>query len=197
LEVRQFSAGGRGTTYKVQMTEEQAIENRDALAKSIYYNLFDWLVRKLNKQLSGTLPEERFIGVLDIYGFEVGTILSSSLQLFAQPTPPRTTDLRTRWVSKRTVFLFLCLLIPLTLGLRFFKRTLLNNFVLIMQMKNYINNSIKICLNQNRKNIPKKVYHGLKLTGKIMPVSTPYPFSSFEPSQKHMSHLLLFRFEPN
>ena len=33
LTARQFSAAGRGTAYKLPLTYDQAIENRDALAK--------------------------------------------------------------------------------------------------------------------------------------------------------------------
>lgn len=53
-------------------TVEQACDKRDALAKAIYSNLFTWLVFCLNDtiQPKGQKPFG-FIGVLDIYGFEV------------------------------------------------------------------------------------------------------------------------------
>ncbi len=45
---------------------------RDALAKSIYSNLFDWLVQRLNKKLSSkTGGRKMVVGILDIYGFEI------------------------------------------------------------------------------------------------------------------------------
>jgi myosin-1 len=45
---------------------------RDALAKSIYSKLFDWLVERINKKLSCTTPGKKLvIGILDIYGFEI------------------------------------------------------------------------------------------------------------------------------
>ncbi|KAG5462128.1 MAG: P-loop containing nucleoside triphosphate hydrolase protein, partial [Olpidium bornovanus] len=46
---------------------------RDAVAKYIYANIFDWLVRIVNSSLSligGQEKASTFIGVLDIYGFE-------------------------------------------------------------------------------------------------------------------------------
>ncbi|KAJ3702510.1 hypothetical protein LUZ61_006215 [Rhynchospora tenuis] len=47
-----------------------AVTGRDALAKTVYARLFDWLVENINKSI-GQDPDCRFqIGVLDIYGFE-------------------------------------------------------------------------------------------------------------------------------
>ena len=40
-----------------------------ALAKSIYGKLFDWLVKHINSATAG--KKGRFIGVLDIFGFEI------------------------------------------------------------------------------------------------------------------------------
>ena len=49
----------------------QAIDTRDALAKSIYSCLFDWLVEQINKSLAvGKRRTGRSISILDIYGFE-------------------------------------------------------------------------------------------------------------------------------
>lgn len=49
----------------------QAIDTRDALARSIYASLFDWLVEQINKSLEvGKLFAGRSINILDIYGFE-------------------------------------------------------------------------------------------------------------------------------
>lgn len=42
---------------------------RDTLAKYIYDRIFNWIIKKLNQGLKGT--EGSFIGILDIYGFEV------------------------------------------------------------------------------------------------------------------------------
>ncbi|KAK6912879.1 Myosin head, motor domain [Dillenia turbinata] len=47
-----------------------AVSSRDALAKTVYARLFDWLVEKINRSV-GQDPDSRIqIGVLDIYGFE-------------------------------------------------------------------------------------------------------------------------------
>lgn len=49
----------------------QATDSRDALAKAIYSNLFDWLVGRVNNSLEvGKTLTGRSISILDIYGFE-------------------------------------------------------------------------------------------------------------------------------
>jgi len=52
------------------MTVEQAIGARDALAKHIYAELFNWIVTNINNSLQSPSKAHCFIGVLDIYGFE-------------------------------------------------------------------------------------------------------------------------------
>ena len=53
----------------------QSITARDSLAKSLYSRLFDWIVNIINSTLSlsssSSSSHSSFIGVLDIYGFEV------------------------------------------------------------------------------------------------------------------------------
>ncbi|XP_022715197.1 myosin-17-like isoform X3 [Durio zibethinus] len=49
---------------------ENAIASRDALAKTIYSRLFDWLVDKINISIGQDPNSKSIIGVLDIYGFE-------------------------------------------------------------------------------------------------------------------------------
>lgn len=44
---------------------------RDALAKSLYDRLFVWLVKRLNESLSPLTPSPNYIGLLDIFGFEL------------------------------------------------------------------------------------------------------------------------------
>lgn len=49
----------------------QAVATRDALAKAIYSNLFDWIVERINKSLKSRQATTNTIGILDIYGFEI------------------------------------------------------------------------------------------------------------------------------
>lgn len=49
----------------------QAIDTREALAKSMYSSLFDWLVEQINKSLEvGKCYAGQSISILDIFGFE-------------------------------------------------------------------------------------------------------------------------------
>ncbi|XP_067654116.1 unconventional myosin-Va-like isoform X2 [Haliotis asinina] len=55
------------------LTESQASFARDALAKHIYSQMFDWIVSHVNNVLRNSVKTKaklNFIGVLDIYGFE-------------------------------------------------------------------------------------------------------------------------------
>lgn len=63
------AAGNKGTVLRKPLKIWEAVATRDALAKSIYARLFDWLVARINQSLpfSGS---ETYIGVLDIAGFE-------------------------------------------------------------------------------------------------------------------------------
>jgi myosin-1 len=74
MEVRtmetQAGVGKRGSSYRVPLNYVQATATRDALAKGVYSRLFDWIVARLNKALIAQKPD-LWIGVLDIYGFEV------------------------------------------------------------------------------------------------------------------------------
>ncbi|XP_018338220.1 PREDICTED: unconventional myosin-Va isoform X2 [Trachymyrmex septentrionalis] len=58
------------------MTVEQANGARDALAKHIYAELFNWIVTNINISLQSPSQPHCFIGVLDIYGFETFEINS-------------------------------------------------------------------------------------------------------------------------
>ncbi|XP_031750785.1 unconventional myosin-Vb isoform X2 [Xenopus tropicalis] len=63
-------------TYVKTMSAEQAVNARNALAKHIYAQLFNWIVQHVNKALHTTIKQHSFIGVLDIYGFETFEINS-------------------------------------------------------------------------------------------------------------------------
>ncbi|KAL2541297.1 Myosin-1 [Abeliophyllum distichum] len=69
LSTRNMSIRNENIVQK--LTQSQAIDTRDALAKSIYSCLFDWLVEQINKSLAvGKRRTGRSISILDIYGFE-------------------------------------------------------------------------------------------------------------------------------
>ena len=55
----------------VNFNQAQAKAVRDALAKAIYFNLFDWIVEKVNVSLTSRGAEQNSVGILDIYGFEI------------------------------------------------------------------------------------------------------------------------------
>ena len=64
--------GGRMSTYNVPQNIEQACYARDAVAKSVYTRVFDWLIVKINEALAkNKAPYRTVIGVLDIFGFEI------------------------------------------------------------------------------------------------------------------------------
>jgi myosin-1 len=65
----------RQSDIRMTLNREQACGTRDALAKSLYSRMFDWLVQEINiamKRLQGTNQDQILnLGVLDIYGFEI------------------------------------------------------------------------------------------------------------------------------
>lgn len=44
---------------------------RDSWAKETYERLFNWIIEKLNNTLIAKQEKNKYIGLLDIYGFEV------------------------------------------------------------------------------------------------------------------------------
>lgn len=61
-------------TTVIPLNELKARESRDSLAKFLYGELFDWLVARINEALAGAPApgaSMQFIGVLDIFGFEI------------------------------------------------------------------------------------------------------------------------------
>lgn len=64
----------RGSTIVTFLNEAKARESLDSLAKFLYGELFDWLVTRINETLAGAPTggaAMQFIGVLDIFGFEI------------------------------------------------------------------------------------------------------------------------------
>lgn len=72
LRIVETARGGRrGSTYEVPLNNTQALAVRDALAKALYNNLFDWIVERVNVSLKTRGAVSQTIGILDIYGFEI------------------------------------------------------------------------------------------------------------------------------
>lgn len=72
LRIVETSRGGRrGSVYEVPLNPTQASAVRDALAKAIYFNLFDWIVDRVNASLKARGSIGNSVGILDIYGFEI------------------------------------------------------------------------------------------------------------------------------
>ncbi|KAL9012596.1 MAG: hypothetical protein Q9173_002656, partial [Seirophora scorigena] len=72
LRIVETARGGRrGSVYEVPLNPAQAMAVRDALAKAIYFNLFDWIVERINASLKARGSIKNSVGILDIYGFEI------------------------------------------------------------------------------------------------------------------------------
>ena len=88
MTYRSLSTGGRGSgrtgsVTRVPLKVDDAVVARDALARQVYNALFEWTVARINAAVAGAgadasargdgrlLEDCRFIGILDIFGFEV------------------------------------------------------------------------------------------------------------------------------
>eukprot|EP00808_Paulinella_micropora_P021135 g79262.t1 len=71
LTIRELRIKGQSTT-DVVLNPKEAGDVRDALARFVYGEMFNWLVQRINKSMTGptgkTMP---YIGILDIFGFEI------------------------------------------------------------------------------------------------------------------------------
>ncbi|KAI9570317.1 P-loop containing nucleoside triphosphate hydrolase protein [Boletus coccyginus] len=63
--------GRRGSIYDVPLNPAQATAVRNALAKAIYNNLFEWIVSRINISMKPRSVTAQVIGILDIFGFEI------------------------------------------------------------------------------------------------------------------------------
>ena len=72
LRIVETARGGRrGSVYEVPLNPTQATAVRDALSKALYFNLFDWIVERVNASLKARGAVTNSVGILDIYGFEI------------------------------------------------------------------------------------------------------------------------------
>jgi myosin-1 len=55
-----------GSVYEVPQNVAQASSGRDALAKALYNNLFEWIVSRVNVSMKPKSATDYVIGVLDI-----------------------------------------------------------------------------------------------------------------------------------
>ncbi|TDH65436.1 hypothetical protein CCR75_008602 [Bremia lactucae] len=72
LCTKKIQAGAEFIT--TQLPVSQAMMTRDSVVKTLYSNLFNWLVRRINQSIEYKEEDTRgshFIGVVDIFGFEI------------------------------------------------------------------------------------------------------------------------------
>jgi len=59
------------TDHRVPLDALQGTKVLHSLAKSLYENIFTWLVKKINTSINKRRTFKYTIGILDIYGFEI------------------------------------------------------------------------------------------------------------------------------
>eukprot|EP00736_Rhodelphis_marinus_P009805 Rmarinus@m.18600 len=69
ITVRSVTSG-RGSMYTVPLKPTEAVHTRNALAKALYGRIFLYLVRIINSSLMTGDDADKYIGILDIFGFE-------------------------------------------------------------------------------------------------------------------------------
>jgi myosin-1 len=63
--------GRRGSIYDVPLNPAQASSTRDALAKAIYNNLFEWIVSRINVSMKPRSASAHVIGILVSEGVQI------------------------------------------------------------------------------------------------------------------------------
>lgn len=67
IRIMETQRGGRrGSVYEVPQNIAQASASRDALAKALYNNLFEWIVSRVNVSMKPREATDYVVGVLDI-----------------------------------------------------------------------------------------------------------------------------------
>ena len=75
--------GRRGSVYDVPLNPAQAHAGRDALAKAIYNNLFEWIVSRINASMKPRQATAQLIGILvRCRAHAVGPFLTSAQDIF-------------------------------------------------------------------------------------------------------------------
>ena len=70
LTFRNMASGGRSIVV-IPLQCDKAVESQQGLAKATYSRLFDYVVERLNEVAAAPTETANFIGVLDIFGFEI------------------------------------------------------------------------------------------------------------------------------
>ena len=84
IRIMETQRGGRrGSVYDVPQNPAQASSVRDALAKAIYNNLFEWIVSRINASMKPRQATAQLIGILvRCRAHAVGPFLTSAQDIF-------------------------------------------------------------------------------------------------------------------